>query len=304
MNQMISTAVATRADSPTRLEHLVGDVEDFFARHWARAPIVYRAPRNLTGLICEEDMWSELDCGLLSRPYFTVFNEGVRTAIGDMTEKREVAGHEIEGFAKAERIRRDFAAGGTFKLNQAEHWHAPIRALVAGMQPHFRGGLEAFVFLSPPGKTAMQAHTDGAHVFILQVAGVKDWVIGKLDGASHSDSTLHQGPIDPALRIELTLHPGDVLYMPHGCPHYASSKDVNSIHVAITIEEPTGLDLAKVCLARFLADSRFLRLDVTHHTMPPAAKVDLLRAALGAFLAGADPAALLDAAIALRRQHR
>jgi len=290
--------------SPTLLEHLVGDAGDFFARHWARAPVLLRAPCDLTGLISEKEMWSELDCGLLSRPYFTVFNEGVRTAVSDMTETRKVAGHEIEGYAKIEQIRRDFAAGGTFKLNQAEHWHSRIRALVQGMQPHFRGGLEAYIFLSPPGKTAMQAHTDGAHVFILQIAGVKDWVVGKLDARSHSDSSLHQGPIDPALRMELSLRPGDVLYMPHGCPHYATSKDVNSIHVAITIEEPTAVDIAKVYLARFLADASFLGLDATHHTELLVRKVDLLRGALGAFLAEADPEAILNAAVTLRRLHQ
>lgn len=293
-----------REGLPTRLEHLVGDVPLFFSKHWANEPVHMRAHCELSGLISEQEMWDELGCGLLSRPYFTLFNEGVRTAIGDMTQTRRVVGHELSGYVNEAQIRRDFAAGGTFKFNQAEHWHPRIRALVQGMQPHFRGGLEAFVFLSPPNKTAMQAHTDGAHVFILQVAGQKDWVVGRLDASSHSDSTLHKGEISPELRMELTLQPGDVLYMPHGCPHYATAKGGNSIHVAITIEEPTAVDLANVYLAEFLADPRFKAHMDVHHTQPLATKVAHFRNTLGAFLREADSAELLEAAVTLRRLHK
>jgi ribosomal protein L16 Arg81 hydroxylase len=213
------TAPAPHAPAlPTRLEHLIGDTDAFFREHWAHQPVVLRAPVDLSGLISEEEMWAEVECGLLSRPYFTVFNEGVRTAISDMSTKRRVVGHELAGYIRPEQIHADWEAGATFKFNQAEHWHPRIRALVQGMQPHFRGGLESFVFLSPPGKTAMRAHYDGAHVFVLQVAGTKDWVFGRIHPDSTSDSTIHEGVIPDDQRVETTLRPGDVLYMPHGTP--------------------------------------------------------------------------------------
>ncbi|SCG55559.1 JmjC domain-containing protein [Micromonospora halophytica] len=289
---------------PTTLDDLVGDPARFFAQHWGNQPVVLRAHSDLSTLISEEEMWEELECGLLSRPYFTMFNEGVRTAISDMTQTRSVVGHELAGYVKPEQIRQDFAAGGTFKFNQAEHWHPRIRALVQGMQPHFRGGLESFVFLSPPRKTAMNAHMDGAHVFVLQVAGTKDWVIGRIDETAISDSALHEGEIRPDLRMETTLRPGDVLYMPHGCPHYATSTDVNSIHIAVTIEEPTAVDLANVYLASLLADERFTALSQRHHAMPLAEKVEQLRKLIDEFLGETDPDQQLAAAVTLRRLHR
>lgn len=293
-------AEARSSQPPAELADLVGDVERFFGEYWAKEPVLMRARSDLSGLISEAEMWEELDCGLLSRPYFTVFNEGVRTALADLTKTRKVVGKEIAGYADPEQVRRDFAAGATFKLSQVEHWHPRIRQLVQGMREHFRGGLEAFVFLSPPDKTAIRAHTDGSHTFVLQVAGVKDWVVGKLDGTSHSESTLHEGEIGPD-RLSLTLRPGDVLYMPHGCPHYATARLGNSIHVAITVEEPTSLDLANVYLAQFLSDPRCVELSQRHHMEPVNGKIELLRDALLRYLETADPAPALDTAVKLRR---
>ncbi|MFJ3229330.1 JmjC domain-containing protein [Streptomyces sp. NPDC086783] len=290
--------------APGCLEDLVGDVDAFFSEHWAGQPVVLRAHSDLSGLICEEEMWEEVECGLLSRPYFTVFNEGVRTAISDMTRRRRVVGHELPGFIEPVQIREDFAQGATFKFNQAEHWHPRIRALVKAMEPHFAGGLEAFVFLSPPGKTAMQAHTDGAHVFILQVAGVKDWVVGRIDASSTSDSSLHEGPIADHARMEVTLRPGDVLYMPHGTPHYATAREGNSIHVAVTIEEPTAENLAEVVLAGFLGSAPVTALHERHHQYRLGERTELLRRALAEYLRGVDEDAVTAAAVTLRRQHR
>ncbi|MET7597426.1 cupin domain-containing protein [Streptomyces sp. NPDC005481] len=310
---VVSVTDATDADAagvvggggvPGCLEDVVGDVEAFFRVHWAGQPVVLRAPGDLSGLITEEEMWEEVECGLLSRPYFTVFNEGVRTAISDMTRRRRVVGHELPGFIEPAQIREDFAQGATFKFNQAEHWHPRIRALVKAMEPHFAGGLEAFVFLSPPGKTAMQAHTDGAHVFILQVAGVKDWVVGRIDATSTSDSSLHEGPIADHARREVTLRPGDVLYMPHGTPHYATAREGNSIHVAITIEEPTAENLAEVVLAGFLGSAPVTALHECHHQYRLGERTELLRRALAEYLRGVDEDAVTAAAVTLRRQHR
>ncbi|MFD5820439.1 JmjC domain-containing protein [Streptomyces sp. NPDC127038] len=289
---------------PDRLEHLVGDIGAFFRDHWAHQPVVLRAHSDLSLLITEQEMWDEVDCGLLSRPYFTIFNEGVRTAISDMTRKRHVVGHELPGFIEPERIREDFANGATFKFNQAEHWHPRIRTLVKALEPHFSGGLESFVFLSPPGKTAMQAHMDGAHVFILQVAGVKDWVVGRVDDTSTSDSVLHEGAIPDDRRIELTLRPGDVMYMPHGTPHYATAREGNSIHIAVTVEEPTAQNLAEVFLAGFLGTQAFTDLHDSHHRHSLAHRTELLRQALLDHLAHADEDAATRAAVTLRREHR
>lgn len=289
---------------PITLAGLVGDTEAFFRDHWANQPVVFRSTTDVSGLITEEEMWDEVDCGLLVRPYFTAFDAGVRTALTDMTTKRNIVGHEIPGYINAEQIRKDFEAGGTFKFNQAEHWHSRIRDLVKGLEPEFSGGLEAYVFLSPPGKTAIQAHMDGSHVLVLQVAGVKDWRVGLLDETSVSDSTRYVTediPVDK--RRDFTLHPGDVLYMPHGTPHCATAREGNSIHIAITIEEPTTTDLSELFLAQMLTDPDYLRLAEEYHLESPQSTVERLRLLLADRLAAMDADKVLAAAVRLKSKH-
>jgi ribosomal protein L16 Arg81 hydroxylase len=301
MTALDTRPVVESGPAPSSLADLVGDTTEFFAHHWANQPVVLRAQGDLSALITEEEIWEEIDCGLLSRPYFTVFDEGVRPAISDMIRTRTVVGHELTHFINEDKIRSDFAAGATFKLNQAEHWHPRTRRLVTAMAPSFEGILKAFVFLSPPRKTAMRAHTDGAHVFVLQISGDKDWVVGTIDDKSHSDSTLHDGEIDPAHSLHTTLHPGDVLYMPHGCPHYATARDGNSIHVAITVEEPTAEDLANVFMASFLVSTQFAEANAAFSTTDLSQTLTALRGAAEDYLATVSDETVFDKAVALRR---
>jgi ribosomal protein L16 Arg81 hydroxylase len=291
--------------APTSLAELIGDTDSFFADHWANQPTVFRAPGDLAALITEQEIWDEVDCGLLIRPYFTAFNEGVRSALSDMTRKRSVVGHDVPGYVNEEQVRADFAAGGTFKFNQAEHWHPRIKALVDGMKSAFRGGLEAYVFLSPQGKTAIQAHMDGSHVLVLQVAGVKDWRVGYLDDESISDSCRYETPDIPAdKRLDVTLTPGDVLYMPHGTPHCATARTGNSIHIAITIEEPTAKELCQVYLARALAEPAYAELSAGHHHERLSRKIERLRKVLTSTMRESDPDKVLDTIVRLKVEHR
>lgn len=290
--------------APTTLTEIVGDVDSFFADHWSNQPTVFRAPGDLTTLITEQEMWDEVDCGLLIRPYFTAFNEGVRSALTEMTRGRNVVGHRMHGYVNEEQVRADFEAGGTFKFNQAEHWHPRIKALLDGLKSSFRGGLEAYVFLSPPGKTAIQAHMDGSHVLVLQVAGVKDWHVGILDETSVSDSIRYETPDIPAdKRLDFTLNPGDVLYMPHGTPHCAQARSGNSIHIAITIEEPTAKELSEVYLAQAMTDAAYVELAGDHHFDRLPRRIERVREVLANYLAQSDPDKVLDAGVRLKVEH-
>ncbi|AND17196.1 JmjC domain-containing protein [Rathayibacter tritici] len=300
----MSASKALTTETAATLSDIVGDVDSFFKEKWGRQPIIWRAPSNIEALLTEDEIWEEVDKGFLHRPYFTMFNEGIRSAMTDITRPKKVVGKDLPGFINPEQIRADFRAGGTFKLNQAEHWHPRIRTLVKAMETHFDGGLEAFVFLSPPDKTAIQAHTDGAHVLVLQLAGKKDWVVGKLHENSTSASTLHEGEIDPTYRVEATLTAGDVLYMPHGAPHYATARDGNSIHLAITIEEPSAIDLAQVVLAEFLAEESSLDDQEGLRLESLASRIEGLRRRLGESLGSSASSHVAAAASTLRKLHR
>jgi ribosomal protein L16 Arg81 hydroxylase len=286
------------------LEDLVGDTEKFFAETWRRRPMVHHGADVITSLISEREIWESVDCGLLVRPYFVAFNEGVRSALSEITKPREVVGHKIPGYVNAEQVKQDFADGGTFKLNQPEHWLRAFHDLVESLGEELDAELETYVFLSPPDRKAIETHMDGSHVFVLQVAGSKDWTVGLLDEESLSVSDRYRGrPLTPETSFEVTLHPGDVLYMPHGSPHHAVARGGNSIHVAVTVEEPTPGDLAEVMLAQVTTDAAFAELDNGAYRRSPHENARLVRSLVAKVTSGIDPATTARKATDLRRNH-
>ncbi|MEU8271812.1 hypothetical protein AB0B89_32235 [Sphaerisporangium sp. NPDC049002] len=85
---------------------------------------------------------------------------------------------------------------------------------------------------------------------------------------------------------------------------HATARVGNSIHIAITIEEPTTGDLADVYLALFMSEPHFDNLMIDHHRLSPNVKVDLLRELLGAHLSTADPIRTLESTIEKRKAHQ
>jgi ribosomal protein L16 Arg81 hydroxylase len=286
------------------LQDLVGDTEKFYSEMWRCKATVHHGSDVITSLISEEEIWHTVDCGLLVRPYFVAFNEGVRSALSEITKTREVVGHKMAGYVNSEQVRQDFKDGGTFKLNQPEHWHRNFHDLVESLNEEIDAELETYVFLSPPDRRAIETHMDGSHVFVLQVSGSKDWTVGLLDEESISVSDRYRGrPLTPETTLEVTLHPGDVLYMPHGSPHHAVARGGNSIHVAVTVEEPTPGDLAEVMLAQVVADPGFPEIDKEAFRRTPAENAQLLRLLVAEVTAGIDTATTARKALDLRKNH-
>jgi hypothetical protein len=100
------------------------------------------------------------------------------------------------------------------------------------------------VYITPPYQRAVDAHADDRDVLIIQLYGTKRWTVyrnvpiplpysdeqvGK-DGLIVPDVVLH-GPI----LIETTLQPGDVLYLPRGYVHHATSLDQVSCHATVAM---------------------------------------------------------------------
>lgn len=280
-----------------KLNDLVGDEDTFFRDYWGKQVALFHgAP--LEGLTSEQEMWNNLDCGLLVRPYFTVFKEGVRPAIEEIVTTRSVVGHDMPGYANPAEVKRHFSEGSTYKFNQAEHWHPATRALVENLRHNFRAELEAFIFLSPPDLQAMGAHTDGAHVLVLQIAGRKNWWVGEAGEGSAPGSALSD--LDRETCFKTTLEPGDVLYMPHGSPHCATAAGGNSLHLSITIEEPSAKDIVEVMLAGFLASSQAEQLVSGHHLLSSADRVRALADAFQAYLAATPVAETVTRALTRR----
>jgi Cupin superfamily protein len=133
--------------------------------------------------------------------------------------------------------------GCSVVLNHADAVSPWIASLCNDLQksvPH----AYANVYITPAFQQAVDAHADDRDVFIIQLYGVKQWTVyqnvpiplpysneqvGK-DGLVVPDDVLH-GPV----LIQTTLQPGDVLYLPRGYVHQATSGPMVSCHVTVAL---------------------------------------------------------------------
>jgi hypothetical protein len=282
---------------------LTGDSRQFFRDCWGQQPRVFRFSDELHDLVGEPELWEAIDSGLLPPPYVRGFKKGMPVTPVDFNARRLIRG-SISEYVDPAQVRAGFLDGATLQFNELQHWHSGVEELVAGLRAEFAGAVTARAFLSPPGQEpVIKAHLDGAHVFVLQMTGDKDWVAGRLDESSVSDCKFCDGddlPAADALRV--TLKEGDMLYLPHGSPHYALARREKSIHLSLEIHQPGPQDLADVYIAQFIAGQQFREL-AARTDISPTARMARLGSLLGDYLDAADPTEVLDAAARLVRRH-
>jgi len=216
---------------------VVGDEEDFF-RTYFNKQVLYRPhavtgdPRQILSIADMDDI---------------VHQEGVRSslsrmlgngvpAIGDqLTTRLEMRreGTTIDDAVDAGKIYAHFRAGKTLIHGGLNLTRPNLRALARSMTDRFAAKSEVVAFLTAAGQRG-GAHSDPTDVYVVQLEGTKRWQIWPTppvrrvgDDKDYSSATLP----DPVL--DLSLQPGDVLYIPYGTPHRASAEGSVSLHITV-----------------------------------------------------------------------
>jgi len=198
-----------------------------------------------------------IDMPLLRRPYFTVMKEGVAADPELVTRTERPGGNEVAGLANAAGIHAAMTRGGTVKLNQMEDWHKPSRDLVAELGELIPAEIKSYVFFTPSQSRGTRPHRDASHVIVVQLAGVKDWRLYAQPEHVSARSGLIDVDLDDCSH-RFTMEPGDLLYLPHGWPHVPHTRDQDSLHLTLTLTEPTPMDLVEALLETFREDGQDL----------------------------------------------
>jgi len=131
--------------------------------------------------------------------------------------------------------------GASMIVNQAERYHDRVydfcRILAA---QHFHH-VFAVVYLTPPNSYAVRLHNDDQDVFLMQVWGKKHWIMRDAPKlAPYTEEMLGKDePVPPELISEpimsFDMLPGDILYIPRGFLHEATTSSEPSLHITITM---------------------------------------------------------------------
>jgi Cupin superfamily protein len=110
--------------------------------------------------------------------------------------------------------------------------------------------VQANAYYTPRSAQGLPVHHDTHDVFSLQVAGEKRWLVYDpvlelpLKNQRYSQSLGSPGrPVE-----DVTLAPGDTLYLPRGWLHEAKTSESDSLHITVGVNVYTWLDAVRAAL--------------------------------------------------------
>ncbi|MGP1394010.1 MAG: cupin domain-containing protein [Inquilinaceae bacterium] len=154
--------------------------------------------------------------------------------------------------------------GASMVLNDIDTLTPGLRQAAGALENALGGKVQANLYCSWKAHPAFASHFDTHEVFALHIAGEKTWQVYErhfqdpishpaFKGLGDAFHQQHKG----RLTQEITLKPGDLLYLPRGWYHDAIALSDAAVHVAFGLTTPIGLDLFDLLFQRAALDPRF-----------------------------------------------
>lgn len=161
------------------------------------------------------------------------------------------------------RIEHFLAIGASMVLDHVEDLLPDVRAIADMLGERFGALVGANCYASFQGVQAFASHYDVHEVFAMQCAGEKRWRIyanraqSPLETPQGADAQAWiDGAKGPVL-MEVTLRPGELLYIPRGYFHDAIATDSHSLHLTFGIAPPSGRLIFQLLEDLALSDPAF-----------------------------------------------
>jgi hypothetical protein len=145
-----------------------------------------------------------------------------------------------------------FARGCSLIFNHLEDWPS-LLGLVKALGRDFHADIGVNAYLTPRGSRTFPIHTDEHDALILHLEGEKVWhlhdfsllQLGFSQKKNLKFSREWYGRTQTPQIAELSLKPGDVLYIPRGMPHYAVAQNSACLHLTVSITPLYWMDFLK-----------------------------------------------------------
>jgi hypothetical protein len=234
-------------------------VAAFFERYYERAPVHLRAPSptNAPSLLTHDALLAEL----LAQPAPPV-------GLMAFPEHLDPALDSAALLADPSRLRAYVDAGHPLVWNRAHGVSPAVDALTAALSDAFGAHVWPNVYATGEAGTPFAMHFDCHEVLAVHCEGEKTWHISEvrvdrpLDAAEMEPAVaaaLHARHDEACARplLEFAVAPGDVVYIPRGQFHNASTPRGRSLHVTFGIRQLAGFDLMKLLTTAALSEPLF-----------------------------------------------
>jgi ribosomal protein L16 Arg81 hydroxylase len=222
-----------------RLEHLLRPVteDDFMADYWEKRPLVlHRRDQGYYGALFSLRALDQILADSNVRSTVRVVKKGQPLLV---TKVADITPGVHRGNGDMELVLQEYRNGSTLVFPYLHERSAPLREMARRLSSQLSASIQINAYLTPSQACGFSAHYDTHDVIILQIHGSKQWRIFPApvrlplaDNAFRADPEFDPGePIEECL-----LRQGDVLYLPRGYVHDATSMESTSLHLTVGIK--------------------------------------------------------------------
>lgn len=248
---------------PNALARLVGSVPEFAEHVWGQRAQLWPGASGADGwpdLLTLGDVDELLSVRGLRTPFLRMAKSGQTLDERWFTTGGGVGAGIADQVADDE-VFRQFADGSTIVLQALHRNWPPVIGFAQALAGDLGHPVQVNAYVTPPQSQGFAAHYDVHDVFILQVAGTKEWTVHEpvhrwptrdQTWDRYAAQVAERAGTEPALSA--ILKPGDCLYLPRGYVHSAVAQGVVAAHLTVGVHTWTGLDLTRSLLDAALAD--------------------------------------------------
>ncbi len=238
-------------------------VQRFLSDHREKSTLLIRgeAGDKFQHLLSMEVMDGILSSGYLRHPECNLAKDG-----GEVPLNRYVTGELSRGVIDPDALYSEYSRGATITVNAVHRYWRPLSNFCLELERLLSVPVHANVYLTPKGSQGFAAHYDTHDVFILQIAGRKHWrlygspLILPDERQRFNSSMVGIGRV----QARCTVGAGDLLYIPRGVIHDATSAKEASLHITVGLKGVTWGDLLTEAV------NILVRSDATLRTSLPA----------------------------------
>ena len=247
----------------TGLARCVGDVDGFLASCWGRAPFHREGadPARFADVFSLDDVDRFVSTSFPRLPAFRLVKDGSPLDPSRYTRTARIGGQSVAGVGDPGRVFEEFRRGATLVLQGLQRSSEAVARFCRSLELELTHPVQANAYVTPAGAQGLGVHYDTHDVFVLQLAGRKEWAVYEpvLDDPLPSQPW-HAGRGEPGPPIlEVELRAGDCLYMPRGFLHSARAQEDMSAHLTVGVVTRTWFDVLGDVVADAADDPAFRR---------------------------------------------
>lgn len=157
-----------------------------------------------------------------------------------------------------------YRKGSTLLVSRLERSEPILGGICRELEARWGGKSTARAFTTIAANDGFSTHFDIEPAIIVQLEGSKHWKLYEqlIKYPLHVMNRDIRNDTSLSLVEELTLHPGDILFIPGGVPHSASCANEHSLHLAITVSAFTAADFINFLATGHSQDTEILRTPI------------------------------------------